>query len=177
MSTATPAIQPRNGHPRDWGNYPSAAVLPNAAGWPGAPLPGGVSPTLAATPLELGDTATVEGVGPYWCSSAGAPGLLDAIWQRTNANAISVAELPFTTLVTEKPVWSKTFSLVDARITPATVIVVSQSGKTASGRVGNDLEWDQILLGAVAGTGSFEVTAYAHPGPIVGSRTIIYQVF
>lgn len=178
MSTVTPAIQPRNGHPRNWGNYPSAAVLPNAAGWPAGPLPGGVSPTTAATPLELGDEAVVVGVGPYWCFSAGSPGLLDAVWVPVgSSSSISVAQLPFTTLPTDKPVWSKTFSVVDARVTPASVIVVSQSGNTATGRVGNDLEWDQILLGAVAGTGTFEVTAYAVPGPIVGNRVIIYQIF
>lgn len=167
MSTVTPNVQPRNGHPRDWGNYPTLAVLPNAASWAGG--------TTAATPLEQGDTAFVIGVGRAYCMLAGTPGALDAVWAVAGSPpTVTAVEVDFTQA---HPVYEAEFTIVDALVTPATNIVVSQSGATATGRVGNDLAWDQILLGAVAGTGQFTLTAQAHPGPITGRRVILYQLF
>jgi hypothetical protein len=52
--------------------------------------------------------------------------------------------------------------------------VVSPSGSVATGRVGNDWEWDSIALSALAGTGSFVVTAKAS-GRIRGKRKIYYS--
>jgi len=75
------------------------------------------------------------------------------------------------------PVWDKTFTITDAAVTsPAKKIIASPSGNVATGRVGNDLEWDNLLLGGLAGTGSFILTVLAIPGPIVGRRKIHYQV-
>ena len=113
-------------------------------------------------PNAIGSIVPVFGAG-----SSSTPG----------ANATGTATLAFTTAPTDKPVWSKTFTVVDARVTPTSLVVVAQSGATAAGRVGDDLAWDQILLGAVPGNGFFTVTALVHPGPIVGSRVIIYQIF
>ena len=75
------------------------------------------------------------------------------------------------------PQWSKTFTITDAAVTdPTKKVIPVPSGSVATGRVGNDLEWDNLLLGALAGTGNFLLTALAFPGPIVGKRKIFYQV-
>lgn len=82
MSTVTPNAQARNGHPRDWGNYASLTLLPNAAGWLGG--------VLKATPLEEGDPAFVVGVGRVYCVSAGTPGLFDAVWAVAGTSSVIV---------------------------------------------------------------------------------------
>lgn len=74
------------------------------------------------------------------------------------------------------PQWSKTFTITDADCTTAALVQVVQSGNVATGRVGNDAEWDQILLTATPGNGSFVVTALAVPGPIEGARRVAYQI-
>lgn len=166
MSTVTPNAQTRNGHSRDWGNYASLSLLPNATGWVGG--------VLKATPLEEGDPAYVTGIGRVYCVSPGTPGLLDAVWSATGTPAVTVVEVDFTG---PRPVYEAEFTILDARVAPSTVIVVTQSGATATDRVGNDLAWDQLLLGAVAGTGEFTLTALATPGPVTGKRVILYQLF
>lgn len=82
------------------------------------------------------------------------------------------AEIDFGTT----PAWDETFTITDSLVSSGSKIVVVPSGKVATGRVGNDLEWDNLLLGALPGTGSFTLTALAFPGPVVGKRKIIYQV-
>lgn len=78
MATRQPnAGQTRNQNGRDWGNYASLAVLPNAASWAGGTEP--------ARPLEAGDTAYVTGTGRVHCTSAGTPGGLNATWVATGA--------------------------------------------------------------------------------------------
>lgn len=74
------------------------------------------------------------------------------------------------------PTWSKTFTITDAAVSGTSKILPIPSGNVATGRVGNDLEWDNLLLGALAGAGNFLLTALAVPGPIVGKRKIHYQV-
>lgn len=74
------------------------------------------------------------------------------------------------------PTWSKTFAISDGSVSGASKIVPVPSGNVATDRVGNDLEWDNLLLGAIAGSGSFTLTALAIPGPIVGKRKVYYQV-
>lgn len=74
------------------------------------------------------------------------------------------------------PQWSKTFTITDADCTTSALVQVVQSGNTATGRVGNDAEWDQLLLAATPGTGSFTLAAQAFPGPIVGARKVAYQI-
>jgi len=72
MSTSTPHIQDRNQFPRDWGNFTSLTLLPNASAYAGT--------VASVRPLERGDTAFVDGVGRVYCVSAGTPGALDAVW-------------------------------------------------------------------------------------------------
>ena len=74
------------------------------------------------------------------------------------------------------PQWDKTFTVVDASVTGSSKISVWPSGNVGTSRVGNDLEWDNLLLGALAGTGQFTLTALAFPGPVVGKRKIYYAI-
>jgi hypothetical protein len=72
MATRTPTLQPRNQHHRDWGNYATAADLPNASG---APLAAG------DFVLEVGDTAYVSAdTQRYHCTAVGTAGGGDAVW-------------------------------------------------------------------------------------------------
>lgn len=73
MATVTPTAQPaRNRQPRDWGNYASPELLPNAVGF--------TTPADVLTPLEAGDTAHVANRAVWSCESAGAAGAGDATW-------------------------------------------------------------------------------------------------
>lgn len=70
---------------------------------------------------------------------------------------------------------SKSFTITDALITPASKIIAYQSGNTATGRIGDDdAEWDSIIYSAKAGTGQFKLTGYA-TGRIAGKRKLYYS--
>jgi len=83
--------------------------------------------------------------------------------------AVSTAEIDFGTV----PIKSKRITVTDASITSASKIMVTPNGAPATGRVGNDWEWDTINFSAVAGTGNFLLTGTAS-GRIVGKRRIYY---
>lgn len=83
--------------------------------------------------------------------------------------AVTSAEVDFGTV----PVKSKRITVTDAAITTASKIMVTPNGATATGRVGNDWEWDTIDFSAVAGTGSFLLTGTSS-GRIKGKRKIFY---
>jgi hypothetical protein len=74
------------------------------------------------------------------------------------------------------PQWSKTFTVTDANVTTATRVAVVPSGNVATGRVGNDAEWDSLICTALPASGSFTLTVAAFPGPIVGRRKVQYQI-
>lgn len=74
------------------------------------------------------------------------------------------------------PKYDASFTVTDATVTGSSKIVVSQSGNVATGRVGNDGEWDSIVFTALAGTGNFSIYCIASPGPVVGKRKIYYMV-
>ena len=74
------------------------------------------------------------------------------------------------------PQWSRSFTITDADCTPSATVIAHQVSTAATGRVGNDAEWDQILLAVSPGAGSFTLTALAVPGPVVGARRVAYQI-
>ena len=82
---------------------------------------------------------------------------------------VNSAEIDFGSV----PVKSKRITVTDAAITPSSKIMVTPDGTPATGRVGNDWEWDTINFSAVAGTGNFLLTGTAS-GRIVGKRKIFY---
>ena len=111
--------------------------------------------------------------GAAWVGSVGPTGAVGPTGPTGPAGptVATEVEIDFGTA----PCWDATFTVTDAAVTGSSKILVFPSGNTATDRVGNDLAWDNILLGAVAGAGQFVVTAIAVPGPIVGKRKIYYQ--
>ena len=85
------------------------------------------------------------------------------------AFAVISAEIDFGS----KPVRSKRITVTDAGITSASKIMVTPNGAPATGRVGNDWEWDTIVFSAVAGMGNFVLTGNAS-GRVVGKRRFYY---
>ena len=85
--------------------------------------------------------------------------------------SLTEAEIDFGSWV---PVRSKRFAITNASITGTSKIMVSPSWNVATGRVGNDWEWDTINFSAKAGTWSFELTATSS-WRIRGNRKIFYS--
>lgn len=73
------------------------------------------------------------------------------------------------------PVRSKRFTVTDASVTALSRIVATGSSAPATGRVGNDWEWDSISFAASPGVGQFTLTAYAS-GRVRGPRKVLYQI-
>ena len=72
------------------------------------------------------------------------------------------------------PVQGKKFTITQAGVLPASLVSVSPSGNVATGRVGDDYEWDSINFSAKPNTGTFTLTAYSS-GRIRGKRKILYS--
>ena len=85
--------------------------------------------------------------------------------------SLTEAEIDFGSWV---PVRSKRFTITNGSITGTSRIMVSPSWNVATGRVGNDWEWDTINFSAKAGTWSFELTATSS-WRIRGNRKIFYS--
>lgn len=73
-------------------------------------------------------------------------------------------------------VYDKTFTITDGAATSTSKIIAIQSGNVATGRVGNDADWDSIDYACLPGTGSFTLIAKANPGPVVGKRKVYYSI-
>jgi hypothetical protein len=117
---------------------------------------------LAAVSVPLDGTEVLPVVQSGVSKKVTVPGLLG--WTKT--------EIDFGT----HPVWDKTFTITDARCGSGSVVMAAPCGTVATGRVGDDWAWDALALSALPGTGSFALTASAMPGPVVGKRTIQYQI-
>ena len=65
---------------------------------------------------------------------------------------------------------------MDAGISGTSKVLIAESGKPATGRAAGDAQWDSIAVAAAPGVGSMAVYATAHPGPVVGKRTLHYMV-
>lgn len=73
------------------------------------------------------------------------------------------------------PIPTNSFTITDASVTPSSKIVVFPSPNPATGRVGNDFEFDSATFSALTGTGSF--TLYVNsPYKMVGKRNVYYQI-
>lgn len=121
------------------------------------------------TPLTQRTTINFTGAGATATDSGGKtvvniPGAAGASWTE--------AEIDFGTL----PVYTARFTITDAGSVVASKIIVSESGKAATGRVAGDAEWDNISVSALPAVGTFTVYAVANPGPVVGKRIIHYSI-
>lgn len=74
------------------------------------------------------------------------------------------------------PAKDKTFVITDAGVSSSSKILIVPSGNVATGRVGDDWEWDGFTFSGKAATGQFTLTALAQPGPVVGKRKVFYSV-
>lgn len=73
-----------------------------------------------------------------------------------------------------QPVFSASFTIVDAGVSSASKIMILPSGNTAGGRAGNDFSWDAIQFTAVPGTGEFTLDAVVLNGTVLGKRKVFY---
>lgn len=74
------------------------------------------------------------------------------------------------------PTYDATFTITDAGVSATTEVAVVQSGAAGTGRPLGDSLWDSITYAAVPAAGSFTLYALASPGPVVGTRKILYQI-
>ena len=88
----------------------------------------------------------------------------------TDIATITEVEIDFGTL----PVTGKRFSITDVAITATKKIMILPSGNVATGRVGDDWDWDTIIFTAKAGAGNFALTAKVPRGRIRGKRKVFY---
>lgn len=128
---------------------PSSVVLSNGSGLPVSGVAASGVPSAGTFLRGDGSWAAAGGAGAPWVE----------------------AEIDFGS----NPIVSKRFTIASVGVTASSKILVLPSGKVATGRVGDDWEWDSITLSAIPGTDQFVVTAHAS-SRVVGKRTIQYQV-
>lgn len=68
------------------------------------------------------------------------------------------------------------FTIADPRIHLTSRVAVMPSGKPAIGRGSDDWQWDSAAFAAQCFEGYAEIFALFTPGPIIGRRTLQYQV-
>lgn len=97
------------------------------------------------------------------------------VWYQVSGGAsatVTEIELDFGS----KPTDTKTFTVTDAACTSTSKIRVWLAGKTATGRVGNDEEWDQFVCTGRPGTGSFTLNISSVNGSVVDKRIFYYTI-
>lgn len=113
--------------------------------------------------------ALVSGTNIKTVNGTSLLGSGDIVISAGSAFSLTEIEVDFGT----KPVRSKKFTITNASITGSSKIIVSPSGNVATGRVGDDWEWDSISASAKAGTGQFTLTCFAS-GKVAGKRKFYY---
>lgn len=74
------------------------------------------------------------------------------------------------------PVQSGQFVITDAGVTPASRIVVHQSGNAPTGKDAAENEWDVLVARAFAGTGQFTLWVDCLTGTVTGRFKFNYMV-
>ena len=74
------------------------------------------------------------------------------------------------------PVSTQKWAITDAEVTTGFNIIAQPCGKPATGRPGNDWEFDACQFTTVPGSGNFTLTATVINGHIRGVRRIMYQI-
>ncbi len=118
-----------------------------------------------------GDALNIDFVGAGVTASYSSETITVTVPGGGGGGSMAETEIDFGTT----PVQGKKFTIVDAGVSPTSKILVLPSGNVATGRVGDDWEWDSIVFAAKPGTGNFGLTAYAS-GRIKGRRKIFYSV-
>jgi len=128
-----------------------------AQGVQGVQGPAGADSTV---PGPAGPTGATGPAGPTGATGPAGPAL-----------SLTEAEVDFGATTRR----SARFTVTDAAVSPASTVVVWQSGNPATGRGVDDALWDAVTYAAVPGTGSFTVHAHAS-GRVRGRRKILYTV-
>ena len=138
---------------------PPGPAGPAGSGATGAQGPTGPAVYLEAEPGDDGMIGPPGATGPQGPAGGGS----------FSATEI---EVDFGT----KPVFDALFTISDGAVSATSKIVISESGKPATGRVAGDAQFDSISAAANPGTGSFALYCMARPGPVVGKRKLQYSV-
>ena len=127
----------------------------------------------------VGGGTNVSITGGSALSTANFTGIAGVSVTQAN-NSVIVSGNPWVEITvnfsTGKPVYDKTFTITDARISSSSRIAVLPCGKTAAGQMDGDALWDMISYAAYPQTGQFLLYASVYPGPVMGNRLIQYQI-
>jgi hypothetical protein len=74
------------------------------------------------------------------------------------------------------PTRTKTFTIIDASVTPLSHLVILQSGAAPTGRQADENEMDPILFSGTPGSGQFTLIANSLTGPVTGKYKVNYAV-
>lgn len=127
----------------------------------------------ASQPLDA-DLTALAAAGNSAVLAATTASFLTA--EKAKLNAAPAAPVEIEVDFGTAPVYDKAFTVVDATVSAASKILVSESGKAATGRVAGDAAFDSIAAAALPGSGQFTLYCTANPGPVVGRRILQYQV-
>ncbi len=128
--------------------------------------------TQATSLLNLA-TTTLKGLIPATGTPSGKFLKDDLTWDTPAGGGGGLTLTEFEVDFGTKPVRSKKFTITAAGVSGSSKVIVSPSGNVATGRVGDDWEWDTISTSAKAGTGQFVLTCFAS-GKVAGKRKFYY---
>lgn len=128
--------------------------------------------TQATSLLNLA-TTTLKGLVPATGTPSGKFLKDDLTWGTPAGGGGGLTLTEFEVDFGTKPVRSKKFIITAAGVSGSSKVIVSPSGNVATGRVGDDWEWDAISTSAKAGTGQFVLTCFAS-GKVAGKRKFYY---
>lgn len=136
---------------------------------------GNVEDLTAAQATSLLDTFTTSTKGLVGASGGGTTNFLraDGTWAAPAGGGGGLTLTEFEVDFGTKPIRSKKFTITAAGVSGSSKVIVSPSGNVATGRVGDDWEWDSISTSAKAGTGQFVLTCFAS-GKVAGKRKFYY---
>ncbi len=118
---------------------------------------------------QLAQAGAQDGQVPVWSttSSKWQPGTVAG-----GGNSLKSVEIDFGSV----PTRYRTFTVIDASVSPTSKIMVTQSGQAATGGQADDAEMDPILLSARAGSGQLVIAARTLDGVVTGKYVANYQV-
>lgn len=74
------------------------------------------------------------------------------------------------------PVYTASISVTDATVSGTSKVLITQSGRAATGRQADENEMDGLIANATPAAGSFTAQIIAKPGPITGKFKLLYMV-
>jgi hypothetical protein len=121
-----------------------------------------VASAISSTPSGISDAP----------SDGNTYGRNNGAWTVISAGSVSATEYEVDFGL--KPVYSKSFTIIDASVGVGSKIMITACGKAPTGLTADEWEFDMIQWAAEPGSGSFTLRAIALPGPVSGKRKINY---